>query len=325
MGNRKRIGLTPILDIKNKNDFNDIYAICNALGNEKRLGILKALNVPPYVFSVSQLSKELKLPVSTLMHHLNILEKAYLVGYEYHSSPKGDIRMYRRGMQAVTLSLYNSEREKKKELSTSIQNLKVGMFADFYGDALNLVTRENVYYTRDGNCFIPQRYDAELVFSPMGVIEYYFDNSVAKKSKITELLLSFELCSEAPFYDANYKSSVTFWINDVRLATHTLTGDYGDRPGKLNPEWWAKLKNTQHGQMLTISVNASGVSINGTLVNKMIGINELNLQSGNKIAFKFGNEDTATHPGGFNLFGSGFGDYEQDIVLQLTYESQTGA
>ena len=325
MDNWIKLGHSPVLDLKNKDDFDDIYAICNALGNEKRLCVLKALNVPPYVFSVSRLSKELKLPISTLMHHLNILEKACLVKYEYHSSPKGDIRMYRRGIKTVTLSLYNTDREKKKELLTSIQNVKVGMFSEFYGEILNIATRDNLYYTRDGNCFIPQRYDAELVFSPLGIIEYYFDNSLAKKHKITGLLLSFEICSEAPFYDANYKSSVTFWINGVYLTTHTLIGDFGDRPGKLNPEWWAKLKNTQHGQILTVSVNDSGVFINGLLVNNKVRISDLQLEKGNKTSFKLGNEDTATHPGGFNLFGSGFGDYEQDIVLQLTYENETAS
>lgn len=311
--------VNPTLDFSNKTDKENIYLLCYALGNEKRLDILETINHPPYTFSINELSAKLKMPITTLKYNLNILENAALVKYEYHTSSNSEIRIYGRAIQSVKLLLYNRTIQKNIVTATEIQNVKVGCYTNFYGSDLGLVTRKNLYYTINNNCYSPHRFDAELVYTPNGLIEYYFDNTVAKTHKIVALTISLEICAEAPYYDANYKSDITFWINGKELATHTLVGDFGDRRGKLNPAWWSEKRNTQYGQILTFSVNNTGVLINGLLKNKDKKIEDLNLEDDNKISFMLGNKSTATHPGGFNIFGKHFGDYEQDITLTMQY------
>ena len=114
-------------------------------------------------------------------------------------------------------------------------------------------------------------------------------------------------------------SDITFWINGKELTTYVSEGDYGDRRGFLNPSWWPDV-NTQYGKLVNITVNEKGVFVNGNETPSRRRLKDLDLSEGNKIVLSFGNKDTAEHVGGFNVFGSGFGDYPQDICLNLKYE-----
>ena len=42
------------------------------------------------------------------------------------------------------------------------------------------------------------------------------------------------------------------------------------------------------------------------------------LYAEHNIRFRIGVRDDARHPGGANIFGRGFGNYDQDIVMRIT-------
>ena len=46
-------------------------------------------------------------------------------------------------------------------------------------------------------------------------------------------------------------------------------------------------------------------------------IKEFGLSEREYISVRLGVKENATHKGGMNLFGNGFGDYEQDIVMKI--------
>jgi len=48
-------------------------------------------------------------------------------------------------------------------------------------------------------------------------------------------------------------------------------------------------------------------------------LSKLSLQDSSFITVRIGNKKDAEYPGGFNLFGNKFGDYEQDINLSFIY------
>ena len=58
------------LSLKNDEDLPAVAALCDALGSEVRLKILRRLQRRPYIFTVSELKKDLKMPASTLLFHL---------------------------------------------------------------------------------------------------------------------------------------------------------------------------------------------------------------------------------------------------------------
>ena len=49
-----------------------------------------------------------------------------------------------------------------------------------------------------------------------------------------------------------------------------------------------------------------------------ISLNDLDLDKHRSIRLRIGVRDDARHPGGMNIFGRGFGNYDQDIVMRLT-------
>ena len=44
---------------------------------------------------------------------------------------------------------------------------------------------------------------------------------------------------------------------------------------------------------------------------------DLELDSHRSIRVRIGVQDNARHPGGINIFGRGFGNHDQDIVMRL--------
>lgn len=321
MDKYKGLSIIPKFNLNSEEDIENMVTLCNALGNKKRVLILKELQKPPFTSSVSELCKKFDLPTSTLMHHLEILEKAALVAFRYKNSSKGAIRLYGRSLRGADLRFYHIYQEETSHQLCDIQSIKVGHYINYEGATFSFATETKLYDFLGSNCFNPNRFDAELIYTPNGIIEYYFDNKIAKQNKITKMVISLEICSEAPYFDNTYKSDITFWINHKELGTHTCDGDYGDRRGTLNPKWWLNI-NTQYGKLVTLSIDETGVFINGTLVNSKINIHHLKLDEDNKISFKLGNQKTATNPGGFNIFGKKFGDYRQDIILQLYYSEE---
>lgn len=306
------------LTIEKKSDVDTIAELCETLGNRTRLRILETLQRPPYQKSVPALVKELGIPKTTLLFHLHKLEAADVIYMFYKSAEHGSIRYISRKIKSVKVTVYYNERVETPATHTVLQTVGVGQFADFTGDSFNMATTAEHFQLLTDRCFIPQRFDAQLVYTKKGRITYYFDNDAAKNHTVTELSLSLEICSEAPYYDNNYKSDITFWINNREIATYTCDGDYGDRRGNLNPAWWSDV-NTQYGKLLTLTVTDDAVMINGKRIHSKLRLKDLALGSGNKIVLTLGNKDTAEYPGGFNLFGQRFGDYEQDICMQLQF------
>lgn len=306
------------LTIEKEDDIRAIVEVCETLGNRTRMAVLETLQRPPYQKSVPELVKELGIPKTTLLFHLNKLEAAHLVYIFYKTGEHGSVRYVSRNLKSVSITVYCNRPNKTPAVKSVMLSAGVGQFADFEGDSFSLATASKHYQLLTGRCFIPQRFEAQLVYTKKGRITYYFNNDTAKTQTVVELSLSLEICSEAPYYDNRYKSDITFWINNREVATFTCDGDYGDRRGHLTPAWWSDV-NTQYGKLLTLSVTDDGVTINGKRVETKVRLKDLALQKGNKLVLTLGNKDTAEFPGGFNLFGKCFGDYPQDICLQFKY------
>lgn len=307
------------LTIAREDDIPIIAEICEVLGSEIRLGILKYLQSPPYIHSLPTLVKELGIPKTTILHHLHKMENAGIINMFYKSSEHGLVRFVGRGLKSANIVIYHTETSAERPVVSEFQTLGVGQFSDFTGDRLSLATETELFDNIADRCFIPQRFEAQLIYMPQGTISYFF-NKVSTQKKLAELNLSLEICSEAPYFDNTYKSDITFWINGRETATFQCDGDYGDRRGKLNPEWWPSA-NTQYGKLLTLSVRTDGVFINGNRTLSKVKLSDLHLKEGNKISIVIGNKDTAEYPNGFNLFGREFGDYPQDICLEFKYET----
>lgn len=306
-----------ILDIENSQDFDRFCTICSALSDKKRLMVLQQLQKPPYKYALRDLASRFDMPISTLVHHLEILKNANLIQMSYKNNNKKESKIIHRGIKDVYLSIYKPVEEPKLMQFIDTQKMSIGNYVNFNGKNLRYISDQKVY----SNIFSPQRFKAQLLYTTNGIIEYYFDNTIAKNKQVVGLSFSLEICSEFPFFDNSHKSDITFWINDVKLAVYRSNGDYGDRRGNLNPNWWPNF-NSQYGKLINFYVSGEGVFINGELIDSHLTINDLNLSKDTKISLKFGNDSASEYPGGFNLFGEEFGDYPQDIIFQIHYQEK---
>jgi len=149
-----------------------------------------------------------------------------------------------------------------------------------------------------------------------GFVEYQFPNNARLVDKeVVALEFSMELSSEVPGTSADWPSDITVAINGREVGTWTSPGDYGDKRGVYTPDWW-KLKGSQYGKLKSWRVTPEGAFIDGMKVSP-ITLRDLELAGHHSIRLRIEVKPEARRPGGVNIFGRGFGNYDQDIVLRL--------
>ena len=131
------------------------------------------------------------------------------------------------------------------------------------------------------------------------------------KAEIDALEFSMELSSEVPGTNANWPSDVCVWVNHVLVGTWTSPGDFGDKRGVYTPRWW-KLEGSQYGHLKTWKITERGTFLDGEKASD-VTLDQLHLADHHSIRLRIGIDEHAEHPGGMNIFGKGFGNYDQDI------------
>jgi predicted transcriptional regulator len=134
---------------------------------------------------------------------------------------------------------------------------------------------------------------------------------------VRKLELSLELSSEVPGTNKNWLSDITVWINDVEVGFWTSPGDCGDRRGLDTPSWW-KLEGSQYGLYKNSSVTDEGSFVDGVQISSLT-LAQLEIPGHHSIHVKIGVKEDARHLGGMNIFGRGFGNYDQGIILRLYF------
>lgn len=270
--------------------------------------------------TVAQISEVLEKPVTTLNQHLNALENAGLI--------ETVLRPASRGTEKVCSSVYNklicSLVPAPEPLEHVIElSMPIGAYHEFQVDRpCGLASAERIIgKIGDPESFLePDRIEAKALWFGHGFVEYRFPKHLPPHAVPVKLSLSMEICSEATGTNIDFPSDITVWINQCEAGTWTSPGDFGDRRGLLNPDWW---KLSQYGHLKTWVVDENGSFIDQEPASH-ITIDSLNIPQTPYITVRVGNKPDAAHVGGLNLLGSTFGDYPQDILLRLFYAMPKG-
>ena len=67
-----------------------------------------------------------------------------------------------------------------------------------------------------------------------------------------------------------------------------------------------------------LAINKKGTFIDGLKISD-VNVKQLKLDYKSTLRFEFAVEDASEHVGGFTLYGTGFGNYNQDIKVQIAY------
>lgn len=288
-----------------------------AFASPVRIKILKLLHVEGPM-NVNAIAQALDMPQSSISANVQMLEDAGLIRTETQRAKKGNQKVCHTLFDEVMVMF-------KKDPRTANANvIEVAMPLGLYTSCevsapCGLCSQEGIIGLLDvPDTFLdPGRMSAGLIWFTRGYVEYQFPNNIKLMDQaLTAVEFSLELSSEVPGTAADWPSDITFSINRIDVGTWTSPGDFGDQRGVYTPAWW-KLKGSQYGKLKSVRVTNEGTFIDGLKMSP-ISLKDLDLSTHRSIRFRIEVKDTARHPGGVNIFGRGFGNYDQDIVMRLT-------
>ena len=303
------------LDVNNENDLEQVYKLGVALASPVRVAILSQLKSNET--SVIELARQNMVSVSSIMFHLNLLKEAKLINIVTIKTNKGNKRIVNRACinANISMSIDNPNYYNNKYY----ESMPVGCFTDAeFGNKSGFVGENAVIALYGDGPFVPERFNARLVYLNYGFVEYSFNNGKFRNKEPLEISFALEICSEAPYYNNNFKSDITFYINNKKILTYTSPGDFGGRKGKFAPDFLS-LNFSQFGLLKNIIVNKNGVYLENTKIDSNITIDDLKINESNCIKLKIESNLNDENPGGFNIFGKGSGDFQQDIEMNVIY------
>ncbi len=297
------------------NPVNDI-GVLKGLASELRIRILELLRERS--MNVNELTRALGMPQSTVATNVQILESAGLIRTEAMKARKGSQKICHNVYQEMMIQFPQTRKPGDDLIEVE---MPIGLYTSFEVSApCGLCSTEGIigYLDVPADFLNPGRMNAALLWFEKGNVEYKFpNNSLYKEKPVTKIELSAELCSETPGTNKNWLSDITVWINDVEIGSWTSPGDFGDHRGKLTPQWW-KLEGSQYGLLKHWIVTPQGSFVDGVRVSD-VTLDDLDLDAHHSIRVRIGIREDAEHRGGLNIFGRGFGNYDQDIVLRLFF------
>jgi predicted transcriptional regulator len=293
----------------------------SALAGPVRLAILKLLRQSGPM-NVNMISAALKLPQSTIATNIKVLEASRLIHTEAAKARKGQQKICSVPFDGVLIRLGGEAATRRDDLVEV--SMPIGLYTSCEVSApCGLCSTEGIIGLLDVPDFFldPGRMRASLVWFGRGFVEYKFPNNARLlEQRVQALEFSMEMSSEVPGTNVNWSSDISIWINGVKVGTWISPGDFGDKRGTYTPRWW-KLAGSQYGQLVTWRISERGSFVDKSQVSK-VDLNKLELSKHHSIRLRIGIGDGAKHPGGVNIFGKGFGNHDQDILLRMHLTKQ---
>lgn len=303
-----------IMELK---DEKQIIEVFKALGSESRMKIIEVLQNES--MNLNQISEFIDMPASSVTVNIKKLEEAGLIETEYKPGNHGSQKICSLTYDKILVNLPGNRELKDKNLIET--SMPIGNYKDFeVSPTCGLASEKAIIGEFDTvkSFFNPEHIHAQILWFTKGYVKYVFPNELPTKSKTEKLELSMEICSEAMNYNEIWPSDISVWINGIDIGYWTSPGDFGEKRGVLNPDWWY-FGQTQHGLFKIWQVTEEGSFIDGNKISD-VTITDLKIEKEDFIGVKIGVKEDAYNLGGLNLFGKKFGNYKQDIMLRYRYK-----
>lgn len=298
--------------IKSLNEGLDFF---KALGSEIRIELVKLLMENPNM-NMNELAASLNITNGALTGHIKKLEDCGIISVTGESAGHGNRKKCAVLLDKVLID-FEPEESEKNVYQTS---LKVGHFSNYHVfPTCGLASVDSIIGEVDDTRYFahPDRYQADILWFTKGFVEYIIPNFIPASQKIDQLTISAELSSEAPGVNNVWPSDISFYLNDLFIGSWTSPGDFGDVPGIFTPDWWYPYWN-QYGLLKHLTIGEQGTFIDGLKISD-VTVRDLNLNYKSIIRLKLAVEDDSAHVGGLTIFGKSFGNYNQDIHVDITY------
>lgn len=287
-------------------------ALYEALASEIRWKIMRFLAGTEK--NVKEIAAELELSPSIVTMHIRKLETAGLVGSRRVRQNGGTHKLCFLRENTIEIELPSVSRPAR----IIEQAISVGHYTAFeVYPTCGLGTREKeIGVWDDPRYFLdPERVHAAILWFGKGYVEYKIPNFMHAGQTAEAVEISMELASEAPGLRDHWPSDIRFVLNGVSLGTWTSPADFGRAArGKYTPEWWHRNVN-QYGLLKTIRIDAEGTSMDGERMSD-ISLTDIHLNEP-FWTLRFAVDEQALNIGGLTLYGAGFGNHDQDIMIRI--------
>lgn len=289
--------------------------VYEALASDIRLKIIDRLFEKE--MNIKELAAELYLSNAIVSSHVAKLEKAGIVGSKMKRINGGTYKMCYINTEHMQIKLSPIQHQRSYEEVS----IPVGQYSNHEAQpTCGLATTEKMIGHYDDPVYFldPEHVHASILWFARGFVEYKIPNYVHKDQQLVELEISMEIGSEAPQVNEHWPSDISFYVNNRMLGTWTSPGDFGEHRGRLTPVWWQSDVN-QYGMLKVLRINESGTYIDGKKISE-VTLSSLMVDA-QYWTFRISAEELKKGRGGLTLYGKGFGNYDQDIVIRSYYKS----
>lgn len=289
--------------------------VFEALASETRIKLIQFIGSEKK--SIGEIAKHLGVSSAITTRHVRQLEDAGLLNSERGIGENRNKKMVFLNVDNIHISF---PEKIYKGLKFHTTTLKIGHFTDFsVTPTCGLATKTAIIGKIDEPKFFMDtlRVDAALIWLSEGYLEYKIPNLLCENETPEMMEIILEIASEFPMSNNVWPSDITFYINGIKVAVYTVPGNFSDVRGQYTPTWWDS-HLSQYGLLKHVRINKLDTAIDGEVCSS-VKINELNLDKEAFITLRFAVEATAKNKGGMTLFGEGFGNHNQDIIINTYY------
>lgn len=300
----------------NISDLTQALPLFKCLGSDIRISVLELLSANGPM-AMKDIAEELGITAGSLSPHIKMLADNNLISIKFETGKHG-LQKICTIIEDKMMIDFEAAVNNKNIYETSIA---IGLYSDYSAyPTCGLSTAEHLIGVVDDPKFFsdPERIKAGIIWFTVGHVEYMVPNYLEDDQLPVELLISFEISSEAPGFKENWPSDISFYINNVPVCTWISPGDFGKNPGIYTPSWWDPNWN-QYGLLKFLSISDNGTFIDGVKVSD-VNLNDVNIIPGTPIKLKMEVAEDSIYKGGLTLFGSSFGNYNQDIKVRMQYK-----
>ncbi|MBQ5385980.1 MAG: winged helix-turn-helix transcriptional regulator, partial [Lachnospiraceae bacterium] len=266
--------------------------------------------------NMNELATSLKITNGALTGHIKKLESCGIVSTANESMGHGNQKICSLRLDKILIDIQPGNAQE----NVYSNEINIGHYTDYkVYPTCGLATANKLIGEVDDTRYFshPDRYNADILWFTKGYVEYMIPNFIPLNQKITGIMISAELSSEAPGINNNWPSDINFYLNNVHLGSWTSPGDFGDVPGIFTPDWWYPNWN-QYGLLKMLVINRNGTYIDGLKISD-VTIDQFQLDSTSTMKFKMSVDEDSEHVGGLTIFGKTFGNYAQDIKVNISY------
>jgi len=287
--------------------------VFESLSSKTRIRILELLAEGPK--NIGELADHLGISSAITTRHISLLEEAGIIRSENIPGKRGLQKLCHLAVDKITLSFEHQSMGKDYQ----VVSIPVGQFSAYeVSPPCGLASPEGYIGVCDDPRYFsdPAHVNAALLWFQSGWVEYRIPSYIISSRPIHAIDISLEICSEFPGYKEDWPSDIHFYLNGILIGVWTSPGDFGKKKGIYTPDWWKA--GTQYGLLKTIRITNTGCILDGIILSD-ITLDQLNIQPGKDISLRIAVPNTAHNVGGINLFGKGFGNYDQNIEVRVEY------